>query len=96
MLTNIDLWEVSIVTFPANPSARVTAVKNSPTKRQLEHVLREAGLSRAAAQTLIATLDRDGALDSPVDRAYRNLLAANRRVLALIEAYEHSTQLGDR
>jgi phage head maturation protease len=27
VLTDVDLWEVSLVTFPANPAARVTAVK---------------------------------------------------------------------
>lgn len=50
-LTDIDLWEVSIVTFPANDKARVTGVKNRILTvdeiRDLEGVLREAGLSRA-------------------------------------------------
>lgn len=50
----IDLLEVSAVTFPANPRARIGAVKTfSPddirTKRQLENVLRDAGFSRATA-----------------------------------------------
>jgi uncharacterized protein len=29
-LLDVDLWEVSLVTFPANPRARVTAVKARP------------------------------------------------------------------
>jgi hypothetical protein len=29
-LLEVDLWEVSLVTFPANPRARVTAVKAQP------------------------------------------------------------------
>jgi HK97 family phage prohead protease len=31
-LLDVDLWEVSAVTFPANPQARVDAVKDSPPK----------------------------------------------------------------
>jgi len=45
-LTAVRLFEVSVVTFPANESARVGAVK---TARDLERVLREAGLSRKEA-----------------------------------------------
>ncbi len=47
-LTDIDLWEVSIVTFPANPKARVTAVKSlsADELRDLEDILGERGLSR--------------------------------------------------
>jgi hypothetical protein len=50
-LTEIDLWEVSIVTFPANPKARVTAVKSLTVEqlRELEGALRDGGLSRADA-----------------------------------------------
>jgi hypothetical protein len=47
-LTELDLWEVSIVTFPANPKARVTAVKSLTVEqlRDLEGILREGGLSQ--------------------------------------------------
>lgn len=57
-LTNIDLWEVSIVTFPANPKARVTAVKalTAEQLRELEAVLRDEGLSRTDAVTAVAGL----------------------------------------
>ncbi len=33
-------WEVSLVTFPMNPKATVTAVKQMPTDRELEAMLR--------------------------------------------------------
>lgn len=51
-----DLWEISVVTFPMLPQARVNTVKGRlPTIRQFEHWLtRDAGLSRGAAQTVIA------------------------------------------
>lgn len=49
-LTDIDLWEVSIVTFPANDKARVTGVKNRVLSvdelRALEDILGDRGLSR--------------------------------------------------
>lgn len=59
-LHRIKLWEVSPVTFPANPAARVEDVKsifqsgNVPTKRNLERFLRDAGFSRKQAMAFIA------------------------------------------
>lgn len=62
-LTEIDLWEVSLVTFPANHAARVTNVKASAiaelkTVRQLESALRDAGLSDSAAKAFVAQAKR--------------------------------------
>jgi HK97 family phage prohead protease len=58
-LTEIELWECSIVTFPANTSAVVTDVKNllgageTPTIRQFESFLRDAGgYSRKQAEQI--------------------------------------------
>lgn len=65
-LLELDLFEVSLVTFPANEAARVTAVKSydatgrlmpgaPDNKRDLERLLCEAvGLSRTEAKALIA------------------------------------------
>lgn len=52
-LVNVDLWEVSIVTFPANPKARVSAVKSLSLDevRELEDRLAEQGLSRKDRRT---------------------------------------------
>ncbi len=59
-LQEVDLWEVSLVTFPANTLARVVAVKNKiasgevPTLRELERFLcRECGMSRKESQLLL-------------------------------------------
>jgi hypothetical protein len=51
-LTNIDLVEVSLVTFPANPKARVASVKTLTVDemRDWTAALREEGLSRADAE----------------------------------------------
>lgn len=46
-LKAVDLVEVSLVTFPANTRARVTAVKSEFNPRAIEDALRDAGLSRA-------------------------------------------------
>ena len=54
-LTEINLWEVSLVTFPAGPGARVDGVKSSlecgklPSMKEFEEYLREAGFSRTEA-----------------------------------------------
>lgn len=54
LLEKLDLWEVSVVNFPANRRATVTAVKNMregglPSLSQFEEFLREAGFSKTQA-----------------------------------------------
>lgn len=53
-LTELELFEVSLVTFPANDKATITNVKSRPqTLREFEEFLREAGLfSREEATTV--------------------------------------------
>jgi hypothetical protein len=60
-LEKIDLWEISVVTFPMLPEARVTSVKARPfsgivpTEREFERWLtRDAGLSRSEARAVTA------------------------------------------
>ena len=62
-LKSVDLMEISAVTFPMNPKARVQAVKSDRTIREWETFLRdEGGLSRneakAGAAALTKTLDQ--------------------------------------
>ncbi len=53
-LKKIDLWEISPVLFPANINANITnvkdAIESSKTVREMEHALKEAGLSNNAAK----------------------------------------------
>lgn len=57
-LTKIDLFEVSLVTFPANPKARIASVK-SFDPRALEAELRsELNLSGSAAVKAVAILKK--------------------------------------
>lgn len=58
-LKKIDLWEVSVVTFPANPAAQISNVKSAvealETLAEAERYLRDAGgFSKAAALAFIA------------------------------------------
>ena len=77
----VELWEISVVTFPANPAARVERIKararagGLPTEREFERLLmRDAGLSRSQARTvltsgykaLLSTRDAGGGLDELV------------------------------
>ena len=58
MLEEIDLKEVSVVTFPANDLARLSEIKSdedlSLFKRQTESILREAGYSVADCKSIVA------------------------------------------
>jgi uncharacterized protein len=56
-LTEIDLWECSIVTFPANTKARVTGVKSTDditTLKDAERVLRDSGFSKQDATAFVS------------------------------------------
>ncbi len=57
-LIEVDLFEVSPVNFPMNELARVDAVKArieaGISKRELESILRDAGMTRAQAKRLLA------------------------------------------
>ena len=91
-LKEIDLWEISVVTFPMLPEARVETVKTGPfagripTEREFERWLtRDAGLSRNQAQAIIRsglkslTARRDAAGEtSEEQRALSAIRAATR------------------
>jgi hypothetical protein len=59
-IVEADLWEISVVTFPMQPGARVETVKSAgagrlPSVREFERWLtRDAGLTRGEARTVIA------------------------------------------
>ena len=59
-LKKVDLWEVSLVTFPANDAARIAAVKSIDALNSLadaEAYLRDAGgLSRREAMALVSRI----------------------------------------
>ena len=66
-LTAIDLWEVSLVTFPANGKARVTNVKSADelqAPKDAEKVLRDAGFSKSDATAFVSRVMRMGEVRS--------------------------------
>ena len=68
MISGVDLWEVSLVTFPANTAARVTGVKSGDPfaafqkPSDAERWLREAAgdVSKADATAFVARVMRMG------------------------------------
>jgi HK97 family phage prohead protease len=60
LLKELELWEVSVVTFPMNEEATVTDVKSAlakgevPSPKDLERALREVGLSHSEAKGFMA------------------------------------------
>lgn len=84
-LKKVDLWEVSLVTFPANDAARVQGVKSIEQLEDLksaEQYLRDAGLSRKEAMAFIARVkclgqsDSDGGDMQQAVEAFRSLSRA--------------------
>ncbi|AOZ06774.1 HK97 family phage prohead protease [Cupriavidus malaysiensis] len=63
-LTELDLWEVSLVTFPANEKARVTNIKGASEElvvpKDAERILRDAGFSKADATAFVSRVMRMG------------------------------------
>lgn len=53
-LLEVDLFEISLVTFPMLPDAKVTAVKSIKTIREFESALRDAGFSQTEAKAIAA------------------------------------------
>ncbi|WP_421292950.1 HK97 family phage prohead protease [Aeromonas veronii] len=60
LLLEVELLETSIVTFPCNAQSRIDSVKsifeegNIPTEREMEKLLREAGMSQKRAKAFLA------------------------------------------
>jgi len=91
VLTQLDLLEISVVTFPALGQARVSHVKSClgagllPNEREFEVFLRDVGFSRKQAKNMIASgyrsvFQRDAAQQkSNTIQAHVELLSAKLR-----------------
>lgn len=89
-LTKIDLWEGSIVTFPANEEAQVESIKSAllggclPTLPEFESFLREAGFSKTQATAIagkgLAHLHRSESGQSASDKNLADILAAIKSI----------------
>ena len=65
-LLDLELWEVSPVTFPANSAARITDAKNISTERDFEKFLRANGFSRSDAEQITSKGFFKGSQGEPV------------------------------
>lgn len=88
VLSQLELWEVSLVTFPANEKARVTGVKAADaaginTIRQAEQALRDAGYAADAAKAFIASVKRIVLDERDAHEAGAAMKAAERLLTAL-------------
>lgn len=81
-LTEIDLWEVSLVTFPANAAARVTGIKSGTlsSPRDVVRELRSAGIAETDALDLVEHVMRMGETRASA-AANAAALAAARRLI---------------
>jgi Escherichia/Staphylococcus phage prohead protease len=94
----VDLWEISVVTFPANPKARINRVKTRAgapgllSEREFErYLMRDAGFSRSQARTilgsgykaLLSKQDAGGGLDDLAKRI--------RRIATLVAGQDSGT-----
>jgi len=71
-LKKVDLWEVSLVTFPANDAARITGVKGISeitTLSEVEDCLRDAGFSKSEALALVARVKAIARSDSEAGKS---------------------------
>lgn len=91
-LKKVELWEISLVTFPMLEEAQIDAVKNRNmlknfNPREMEGALRDAGLSRSDAVKATAifreTLQRDaGDSEAPLRDGVRDVLMNLRKATA--------------
>ena len=89
-LTAIDLWEVSLVTFPANEKARVTNVKSAEelqAPKDAEKALRDAGFSKSDATAFVSRVMRMGEVRSDSANSTVVAMKAADRLLRSLTSY---------
>ncbi len=92
MLKEIDLWEVSLVTFPANPLATISAVKSVETVRQFEAFLQKNGYSDRESM-LIASKGFAAALTARESRGNKDDARDSRSLETIAESFGKFEQL---
>jgi HK97 family phage prohead protease len=91
LLKEIDLWEVSFVTIPADDAARIGGIKSLATERDIEDALRASvGFSRREAKAFIAkgwggVMALRDADDTPPDTSLRDAEAIKKQLATLLE-----------
>jgi hypothetical protein len=88
LLREVDLWEISLVTFPANPETHIEPVRFAD-KSAYERFLRQHGVAKAAARKLAA--GGWSALVQPEPQPHNPALA---KLLRAIDAAAAETRTG--
>lgn len=78
-LKQVDLWETSLVVFPANEAATITQIKNV---RDFEGFLRESGFSRSEACRIAS---HGFAQRDSEDEAIKQLIINNLKTLEVLK-----------
>ena len=90
-LVEVDLWEVSLVTFQANKKATVTGIKSAPddlaAPKDAERALRDAGFSRAEAKTFVSRVMRMGDDQREAGESTAQALQAAERLLKSLSTH---------
>lgn len=85
VVTQVDLWEVSLVTFQANKAATVTNIKAAPedmaAPKDAERILRDAGFSKASATAFVSRVMRMGEERREAAKSTAQALTAAKRLL---------------
>lgn len=91
-LTEVDLWEVSLVTFPANGKSRVEGVKNldrisgiASLKEVEKHLRDEGGYSQNAATAMVVRIKQLLNDEREARNAKADIMSGAKRLSALME-----------
>ena len=86
VIDEADLWEISLVTWGANPAALITNVKNM---KDYERLLRDAGLSRKQATAFVSGGYKAAFDQSDSENEAAEALEALKTLTAKIEGLYH-------
>jgi HK97 family phage prohead protease len=89
LLKKVDLWEVSLVTFPMLPEAQVSGVKSDFDPTSWERAFRDEGLSNREAKLAVSVarklIQRDAGSSDPAPRdGAADLLLSLRKAAAAL------------
>lgn len=85
-LKKIDLFEISLVTFPANGKARVQSVKSDLTIRDAEEALRDAGFPSVMAKRILSQGYSASEDTRDADEEAKDVAESVRRVIQTIKS----------
>jgi HK97 family phage prohead protease len=94
-LMEVELHEISLVTFPMLPDAKVTSVKSITTEREFEAFLRDAGYSRKEATAIALhgfkglSGQRDAGSDEAVSEGVKALIDQLGKLKEIIHVRGH-------